>query len=111
MDRRRPRVLTEAELEMMDIVWQQGQATAQSIQEVFCSAQRPANSTIRTILRILERKGYLTHHVEEKTYVYRPAIDQEDASRQMIRHLADRISGGCVRGLLEQILELEESEC
>ena len=99
-------VLTEVELEFMEIVWEQGEATAQSVQETLFSMRQLADSTVRTMLQILERKGYLAHRAEGRTYVYRPVIDQEEATRKMIQHLADRVSGGSMNVLVKRILEL-----
>lgn len=108
MPARKSKVLTEAELELMEIVWEQGEATAYSVRKAQSSTRASARSTVRTMLRVLENKGYLKHRVEERTYVYRPVIDREEASRRMIRHLADRITGGATNLLVKCILDVEE---
>ena len=105
----RSNVLAEVELELMDVIWEQREATAQSVQRMLRSRRRVTNSTIRTMLRILERKGYLKHRVEGRArmYVYEPVIDREEATRRIVRHLADRISGGSTNLLVQRILEVE----
>lgn len=105
---RKSKVLTEVELEFMEVVWEQGEATARSVLEVLYPTRKPAESTVRTMLLILEQKGYLTHRVEGRTYVYRPVVDREEASKRMIQHLADRISGGSTDVLVKRIMELEK---
>ena len=111
MPGRRSKVLTEVELELMDVVWEQGEATAGSVMEALSPERtgEAARSTVRTMLRILEKKGYLKHREEGRSYVYRPVIDREEARRRMIRHLADRISRGSTNLLVRYILELEET--
>ena len=108
---RRSEILTEVELEFMDVVWDQGEATARDVLDALYETKKPAESTVRTMLRIMERKGYLTHRVEGRTYIYRPALDRDEATRQVIRHLADRISKiskGSADPLVKRILEVEE---
>lgn len=103
---RRSKVLTDVELEFMEVVWDQGEVTARSVVDALYTTRKLADSTVRTMLQILEQKGYLAHRAEGRTYVYRPVIDQEEATRKMIQHLADRVSGGSMNVLVKRILEL-----
>ena len=109
MPGRRPKVLTEAELELMDTMWELGEATAQSIQEASPSSRKPSNSTVRTILRGLEQKGYVRHRAEGRIYVYEPVLGRDEAARKMVQDVAHRISGGSAKVLIQRILELERN--
>lgn len=111
MPGRKSKVLTEVELELMDAVWEQGECTAGSVMDALSPERQgeAARSTVRTMLRILEKKGYLKHREEGRSYIYRPVVDREEARRRMIRHLADRISKGSTHLLVRYILELEET--
>lgn len=102
------RVLTRVESEFMEVIWEQGEATARSVLEALYERKKPAEATVRTMLRIMEQKGYLTHRVEGRTFVYRPMIGREEATRMMIQHLADRISEGSMGLLVKRILEMED---
>lgn len=108
MPGRPSKVLTEVELELMHIVWEQGEATTASVREALSSKRESAGSTVRTMLGILERKGYLKHRVKGNRYIYKPVIDRKEATRRMICHLADRICEGSTNLLMKYMLELEE---
>lgn len=108
MPARKSKVLTEVELEFMEIVWEQGEVTARSMVDILYPRRKPAESSIRWMLQNLENKGYLEHRLEGRTYVYRPVVAREEATRKMIQHLADRISGGSTDVLVKRIMELEK---
>lgn len=107
MPARTSKVLTEAEQELMEVVWELGRGTAEAIREALSSLREASNSTVRTILRILERKGYVRHCEQNGVFVYEPVIDREEATRRMIRHLADRVSEGSTSLLVQHILKVE----
>ena len=62
--------LGEVEQAVMDYIWTQHQVTAESCREALASSRPMKDSTIRTVLRRLEQKGYLTHQIEGRTFVY-----------------------------------------
>ena len=63
----------EVEQSVMDHIWIHGPSTADACREALASARPMKDSTIRTVLRRLEEKGYLTHHVEGLTFIYKAA--------------------------------------
>ena len=70
----RLRNLGEVEQVVMDYVWSHGPVTAERCREGLASSRSMKDSTIRTVLRRLEEKGYVTHEIESRTFVYR-ALD------------------------------------
>ena len=82
--------LTEAELRLMDVLWQIGPATVQHVLESLPKKQPLAYNSVLTTIRILEKKGYVKHVKDGRAHVYRPMIEREDASRSEIRHLVNR---------------------
>ena len=75
-----PAELGELERAILELVWEQGVMSADQVRERLTQQGRPLKeSTIRTVLRRLEEKGYLTHATESRTFLYRPA-----ASRQVV---------------------------
>src|SRR5262249_55901625 len=68
MPRQPSKTFTDKELEIMRVIWERGEATAKAIQEAL-SGERHYNSVL-TIIRVLERKGHLTHRAEGKAHVY-----------------------------------------
>jgi BlaI family penicillinase repressor len=62
--------------------------------------QQLKDSTVRTILRRLEEKGYVEHEVEGRTYIYRPRVESQHVATDAVRGIIDRFCGGSVEDLL-----------
>jgi BlaI family transcriptional regulator, penicillinase repressor len=92
--------LSGLEHRVMEIVWAHGQATAEQVRLELESESPLKDSTIRTVLRRLEEKGFVTHEVDARTYVYRPAVEQQSAAVRAVRQIIDRFCGGSVETLL-----------
>ena len=90
MPRKTSQTLTEAELRIMQVLWQKGPGTVQQILDGLPSAPAFAYNTILTTIRILERKGYVEHAKDGRAHVYIPQVGQKDATRFEIRHLVSR---------------------
>jgi predicted transcriptional regulator len=83
--------LSRRENQIMDIVYELGEATAVQIQERLPDA--PSNSSVRVLLRILEEKEFLTHHTEGGKFIYTPIIPAEKAEQSAIKHLIKTFFG------------------
>ena len=77
--------LTRRERQIMDIIFRLGRATAVDVVESLPG--KPVNATIRTLLNVLERKGFLRHKREKGRFVYTPTISKAEARKSMLRHL------------------------
>ena len=100
----RPKNLGEVEQLVMDYVWSHGPATAEACREAL--ARRPMkDSTVRTILRRLEEKGYVTHQVSGRTYVYQAVERRRNVAVRAVRHIVDRFCGGSIEELLVGMVE------
>jgi predicted transcriptional regulator len=97
--------LTDAELRLMDVVWQKGKATVSEVVEGLAADVPPAYSTVLTTLRILENKGYLRHTKEGRAFVYQPAIEREKARESAISHLLRRFFENSPELLMLNLLE------
>jgi predicted transcriptional regulator len=97
--------LTEAELRIMQVLWQKGPATVQQILDAHPGRPALAYNTILTTIRILERKGYVEHAKDGRAHVYTPLVAQEDATRSEIRHLVSRFFRNSHEDLVLNILE------
>ena len=84
--------LTEAELRLMDIVWDKGAATVGEVAAALPGEPGLAYNTVLTTLRILEQKGYVRHTKprEGRAFVYRAVVGRRQASRNAVRHLVRR---------------------
>jgi predicted transcriptional regulator len=105
MARRRSVPLTEAEQRLMEIVWSAGPATVGHIVEAIPASERPAYNTVQTIMKILERKGYVEHRAEGRAFVYQAVVDREAAARTALSHVMQRFFGGSPRALALNLIE------
>lgn len=110
MPRKQSATLTEAELRIMDVVWQKGPSTVQQVLDALGDGTQLAYNTVLTTIRILERKGYLGHVKDGRAHVYEPLIDRHDATRSEIRHLVSRFFRNSHKALLLNLLEDEAIE-
>jgi BlaI family transcriptional regulator, penicillinase repressor len=97
MDDRAPD-LGELEREVMQLVWAAGPITAETIRERL--ARGPKESTVRTVLRRLEDKGYVTHTVEGRTYVFSAAEARPQVAARAVKGIVDWLCNGSVEEVL-----------
>jgi BlaI family transcriptional regulator, penicillinase repressor len=97
--------LTEAELRLMDVLWQSGPSTVQQLLEALPNKSQLAYNSVLTTIRILEKKGYVRHIKDGRAHVYRPLVERAEASRSEIRHLAHRFFQNSHEMLVLNILE------
>lgn len=98
--RRSRKPLTPLEQLVMDYVWGHPDCTAETCREGLAGERELKDSTIRTILRILETKGYASHRVDGRTYVYRPVETPRNVAVQAAQQLIERFCGGSVEEFL-----------
>jgi predicted transcriptional regulator len=82
--------LTDAELRLMEVLWDKGTATVSGVVESLPTTPAPAYSTVLTTLRILESKGYVRHTKEGRAFVYQPVIGRDQACQSAVAHLLRR---------------------
>ena len=93
-----PVELGELERSILSIVWRQAEITAEQVRDAL---GRPLKeSTIRTVLRRLEEKGYLAHSIENRTFVYRPAESRQRVAGRAVKRIVDWFCEGSVEALL-----------
>lgn len=93
-----PVELGELEREILAIVWRGAAVTAEQVREELNHPLK--DSTVRTVLRRLEEKGYLEHSVEERTFVYRPAESRQKVAGRAVQRIVDWFCDGSVEALL-----------
>ena len=108
MARKRSPALTDAEARVMSVLWQRQTATVGDVVAALQKGRAVTYSTVQTILRILETKGYVTHEKVARAFVYRPAIDARQARQRALRHLVARLFNGSPSLLISNVLEDEE---
>jgi len=108
MARKRSPALTDAEARVMSALWQKGVATVADLVAALRGRRAVSYSTVQTMLRILENKGYVAHEKVARAFVYRPLVDERQARRRALRHLAARLFGGSPSLLVLNVLDDEE---
>ncbi len=100
-----PKNLGQVEQLVMDYVWSHGPVTAEACREALAARRPMKDSTVRTILRRLEEKRYVTHKVSGRTYVYQAAEPRQNVAARAVKHIVDRFCGGSVEDLLVGMVE------
>jgi predicted transcriptional regulator len=99
-------MLAPVELILMKPIWRLSRATVQEVRDAVASERDLAYTTVLTMLRSLEEKGFLTHDEEGRRYVYRPLVNREEVTASILRDLLDRAFDGSRELLLTRLLEL-----
>lgn len=105
MPRPRSPALTDAEARVMSVLWQKERATVADVVAALRKKRLVSYSTVQTILRILEEKGYVTHEKVARAFIYRPRVDERQARRRALRHLVARLFDGSPSLLVLNVLE------
>src|ERR1700677_3633283 len=95
--------LSRRERQIMDVLFARGRATGQEIQEGL--RDKPNYSSVRTILRVLERKGYVRHVEEGLRYVYEPTVAREAASRSALQRIIRTFFDGSAKEAVAALLD------
>jgi BlaI family transcriptional regulator, penicillinase repressor len=106
-----PAELGELERNILSIVWRLDSASAEQVRE---ELDRPLkDSTVRTVLRRLEEKGYLAHSIDNRTFLYRPAESRQRVAGRAVKRIVDWFCEGSVETLLVGMVDskvLDRSE-
>lgn len=105
MPRKQSTTLTDGELRLMNVLWTLERATVREVVTALPAQGRPAYNSVLTILRILERKGYLRHETQGRAFVYIPTVDRDGARRSAIQRLVSQLFDNSPNSLLLNILE------
>ena len=104
-DERRPRALGELEHGILRLVWERGPVSAEECREAL---DRPLKeSTVRTVLRRLEEKGFVRHRVDGRTFLYEAAEKPNRLAARAVQDIVDRFCGGSFERLLMGLVDGE----
>ena len=109
MTRKEPHIdLSRRERQIMDVVYRRGSATAAEITAEL--PDPPTSTAVRTMLRILEDKGHLTHEQDGVRYVYRAVVDREQARESVISHVVRTFFDGSAEQAMATLIDRSASE-
>ena len=92
--------LGEVEQSVMDFIWAHGPSSSEACREALAASRPMKDSTIRTVLRRLEEKGYLTHETEGRTFIYRASDARQNVAVRAVKGIIDRFCGGSAEQLV-----------
>ena len=97
--------LTGAELEIMQVVWDRGKATVRDVYETLNEHRKVAYTTVLTMMKLLEHKGFLSRDDSERTHVYKPRRQRQRVVTAMVDDFIERVFQGASRPLLMHLIE------
>src|SRR5579862_3028204 len=103
--RKRSLTLTGQELEIMKIVWERESVTVRDVYEALLERRKVAYTTVMTMMKILEQKGYLKKTQVDRAYVYRAAQPQRQVIGAMVKDFVNRVFNGSAKPLLVHLVE------
>jgi len=95
--------LTPLELEIMHVLWAEGPANVQTVQQHL--ARELAYTTVQTMLNILHRKGKVKRTLKDRAYLYKPVVSRSQVVGQHMSDIVDRLFGGSAESLVMSLLE------
>ncbi|MEP2717356.1 BlaI/MecI/CopY family transcriptional regulator [Pseudophaeobacter sp.] len=101
-------LLTEVELEFMTVVWATGGGTVREILAVLNQAQERAYTSVATVLKIMEQKGFLTSERADRSLIYRPAIPKTEYQKTSLKNLSSKLFNDTPAALVARLVEDEE---
>ena len=108
MPRRKSTQLTDGELLLMNVLWDKERATVKEVVAALTGPNRPAYSTVLTMLRIVEEKGYARHEKRGRAFVYLPVLRREQARRSAIRRLVSQLFDDSPGSLVLNVIEHDD---
>jgi predicted transcriptional regulator len=110
MPRPRSPTLTDAEARVMSVLWKRERATVADVVGTLTRKRPVSYSTVQTILRILEDKGYVSHQKVARAFIYTPLVDERQARRRALKHLVARLFNDSPSLLVLNVLEDDQIE-
>ncbi|NCO37669.1 MAG: hypothetical protein COZ06_31890 [Armatimonadetes bacterium CG_4_10_14_3_um_filter_66_18] len=98
--------LGELQVQVLEALWKLGEGTVYDVLAKFAARKRPKYTTVLTVLRTLEEKGLATHRTEQRTYVFRPTVEQRELRRNVLTDVLGRVFAGSPSDLVAALLDV-----
>jgi BlaI family penicillinase repressor len=106
---RTPQRPTEAELEILRVLWERGPSTVRQVHESLAAARDTGYTTTLKLMQIMTDKGLVTRDESTRTHVYTSRVSQETTQRQLVNDLVDRAFGGSAAELVLRALSSHQT--
>lgn len=103
MPRQKSKILTDTETNIMDILWSKKEASVQEVSEILGSAY----TTVATMLGVLEKKGYIKHRTDKRTYLYSPLREKKDEQQNILQYIKQRFFEGSTKSLFAHLIKAD----
>jgi predicted transcriptional regulator len=100
--------LGDLQLQIMQTLWTRHEASVADIHDALPNGSDLAYTTVATMLRKMETRGLVRHRADGRTFIYTAAVDEDQVSRGMAEHVLDRLFGGSVEALVNNLLTTRE---
>ena len=97
--------LSEAQTEIMNLVWERGEATLAQVWSALTARREVARNTVQTQLTRLVEKGWLLHRAKGRAFYYRPAVPRQEARSRVVNRMVEAVFDGSTEGLLMTLLD------
>ena len=98
-------VPTAAEMRLLQILWDREEATVEDVVNAHTEIERPNYKTTQTLLRIMEKKGFINHEARGRVFVFKPLVSRKTIDHLSVQTLVSRNFRGSASGLLINLLE------
>ena len=105
MTRKKLPALSPSETEILRLVWHLSKATVQEVRDNLPARRKIAYATVQTLLRRLEKKGYLKHNIRGKAHVFFPTVKKEAVIKRSVGDFLERLFGGDPVPLMQYLAE------
>lgn len=106
MPRKQSPTLTDAELRVMEVLWDRGHGSVSEIADLM-PPPALAYNTVLTTLRILEQKGHVAHEQSGRAYIYKPVTARDEAEQSAVKHVVSKFFGNNAGALALRVIENE----
>ncbi len=97
--------LTDLENEIMQIIWSRGASSVEAVHAALVPSRKLKESSVRTMLRRLENKGYLSHESRDRAYIYSAGETPHSLAARAVRQIIDRFCRGSVEELVTGMVD------
>lgn len=104
MSDKKPPIPTEAELEILDILWEHNPASVREINDILSEKRDVGYTTTLKMLQIMYKKGMVERNTQQRTHTYVPLVKQKTTQKKLIRDLLDKAFRGSAASLVLQVL-------
>jgi len=98
---------TQAELEILSVIWERETATVREVHEVINARKPTGYTTVLKLLQLMDEKGLVERDKANRAHIYRAKIKQNETGKQMLSDVLQKVFGGSALKLVQQVLETE----